>query len=710
MERNMTNFIKYIILFISISVSTLTFSNDKVQEDSVSKNLQQRLIDSEHIDTSNFYAQKLFKHAQKINNDSVLIRTHQNLGNKYILNDQSDSAIYHYNTALQLAETKNKPSLIIRSHVLIGMYCMKQSTIKNAKRHYKIAINLAHQHKIPRSEALSYVKLGTANWEHGNLKQALKAFISGDSVIEKNNLDELKIYTLTNISNVYGADKQWTLALTKLNEVLDLAQKKNDFYYQAWANNNIGVIYEELKDYKKALSFYLESLELRKIGKITTGLASNYQHIGSVNYQLGNYQEAIKYLNKALTIAKKNKTKLYLIHIYKSLTKVYLKTNELVKADHFLTQATNLAQETDFQSIFIDLTKLRIEYYFQTKAYTLAQKTFIEYDSLRDELTKNEKEESIIQMQTQYETEKKEKENELLKAKNQLSELKLEKEIESKNQIVIGLVFSILLLIIIIILLRNRTIANRINKDINIKLEESNKQLQIINSTKDKFFSIIAHDLRSPLGAILSFSKLIDNESKASKEIELIAEYNNLVNQSAHKLYSLLENLLTWAKSQLGSISYIVVPCDLSDIVLDNIEVLKLKAKEKSIEITTKLDANIQVYADTNMLNTVIRNLLSNAIKFSFPKSTVTISHKIEGNMVSLSVQDQGVGISQAQQDKLFNIESNESTLGTNKETGTGLGLILCKEFVEKNGGSIWIESEEGKGSIFTFTIPLQNS
>jgi signal transduction histidine kinase len=212
------------------------------------------------------------------------------------------------------------------------------------------------------------------------------------------------------------------------------------------------------------------------------------------------------------------------------------------------------------------------------------------------------------------------------------------------------------------------------------------------------------------LGAILSFSNLIDDECNSTKDIDTVTEYNTYLNQSARNLFSLLENLLQWAKSQLGNIKHQAVDFYLSEVIEGNIDIQRLKAKEKSIEIISHFDKNIHVNADINMINTIIRNLLSNAIKFSYPKSEITLFAETKGNMIHLSVQDRGIGISYLNQDKLFKIDSNLSTLGTNKETGTGLGLILCKEFVETNGGTIWITSEESKGSTFTFRIPVKNS
>ena len=293
---------------------------------------------------------------------------------------------------------------------------------------------------------------------------------------------------------------------------------------------------------------------------------------------------------------------------------------------------------------------------------------------------------------------------------NQLAQLNLEKETQRKNQVIIVLAIAISLFLIILALLRHTVKANKIIKEFNLKLEDSNGKLQLINSTKDKFFTIIAHDLRSPLGAILCFSNLISDETNSSKEIDTIKEYNTYLNQSARNLFSLLENLLQWAKSQLGSIKYQAFDFDLSEVIKDNIEIQKLKAKEKSIKIVSNLEANTSVYADINMINTVIRNLLSNALKFSHPDTEIIISAKVDSDLIQLSIRDQGLGISMENQKKLFNIDSNVSTVGTNDETGTGLGLILCKEFVETNGGNIWVDSMVNRGSIFTFSLPRHKS
>jgi signal transduction histidine kinase len=707
-----------ILLILFICDANFSFSTDDQTKDSISNHLQEQFkkYQDTDIDSSIFFAHRLIKHSQKISNDSLLIRTQQNLGNLFRTNKQLDSALYHYNTSLEIAKKINKPYFISRAHILIGIYYSRQSELKKAKHHYQIATEIAQQpdsldHKaFVYNKTFAFNQLGNIYREQGYLKKALQAFLNANTIVEENDINDEKINSLINIANIYSADKQWSIALYKLEALLDIAKKGKDIDLEALANNNIGTIYEDLKEYKKALPYYKEALRIHDSLNNTTGITLANHNLGSINFHLGNYSQAIKFLNKSMASNLKINSKLDLVYDYEYLARIYIKLGDFDKASIYLTKSIAFSEELNLIKKQLDLAKLQIGYYFETGKLNLAQKAFTEYDSLRNVFSDNEKSEKIIQMQTLYETDKKEKENALLKAQNQLSQHNLKEEIQRKNQYFISFGISIVILIIIIFLLRRMSGAHKTIKDFNIKLEESNEKLQVMNSTKDKFFSIIAHDLRSPLGAILSFSNLIDDECNSTKNIDTVTEYNTYLNQSARNLNSLLENLLQWSKSQLGSIKHHAFNFNLSQVIEDNIEIQRLKAKEKSIDIISRIEGNISVYADINMVNTIIRNLLSNAIKFSYPQSEVILYAETEGNMLKLSVQDKGMGISRSKQEKLFKIDSNLSTLGTNKETGTGLGLILCKEFVETNGGTIELKSEEGKGATFTFTIPLKDA
>ncbi|PKQ61279.1 hypothetical protein BZG01_19570 [Labilibaculum manganireducens] len=240
-------------------------------------------------------------------------------------------------------------------------------------------------------------------------------------------------------------------------------------------------------------------------------------------------------------------------------------------------------------------------------------------------------------------------------------------------------------------------------------LKENQKHLIELNATKDKLFSIIAHDLRTPFSSILGFSELLIEDAKDFDELET-EEYLKLINTTAKSTLVLLDNLLSWAKSQSGQIIYKPKKIVLSSIIEETIKNSNSTAKIKDISINQIQTDKIAVNADENMLKTVLRNLISNAIKFTKLGGSISISAIQKHKQVEISVSDNGVGINNETLKKLFDLSENTTSKGTEKEKGSGLGLILCKEFVEKHKGSIWAESEIGKGSIFKFTLPLYNS
>ena len=233
------------------------------------------------------------------------------------------------------------------------------------------------------------------------------------------------------------------------------------------------------------------------------------------------------------------------------------------------------------------------------------------------------------------------------------------------------------------------------------------EMLREINAQKDKFFSIIAHDLRSPFTAIVGFSELLARRVE-KKDYEGIEEYVELILKSSKKTLDLLMNLLEWARSQTGKISFNPEYLELHQIIDETMFVMDSTARRKGVRIQQQLPANVPVFADRQMLSTILRNLVSNAIKFTPEGGSVTLKAVRTDHYTFLSVTDTGIGIAADRINKLFRIDTNTSTLGTADEEGTGLGLILCKEFIEKHEGSIQVESEPGVGSKFTISFPLR--
>ncbi len=245
-----------------------------------------------------------------------------------------------------------------------------------------------------------------------------------------------------------------------------------------------------------------------------------------------------------------------------------------------------------------------------------------------------------------------------------------------------------------------------LHKNTSAKLKINQKELNDVIATKDKFFSIIAHDLKNPLNAVIGFAEMISrNIDKLDKA--KIEEYVRQINDISKHGYSLLENLLEWSRAQTGSIEFIPATLNVAELVNDQMQLFKAQANKKSIELSYQIDSSIQVIADKNMLRTIIRNLLTNAIKYTNINGRINIYAASYEKYAVITVADNGVGISDNDKSRIFNVGAHFTTYGTANEQGTGLGLTLCKEFIMRNGGKIWVDSELGKGSTFSFTLPI---
>jgi two-component system sensor histidine kinase/response regulator len=239
-------------------------------------------------------------------------------------------------------------------------------------------------------------------------------------------------------------------------------------------------------------------------------------------------------------------------------------------------------------------------------------------------------------------------------------------------------------------------------------IENQKKELVLANETKDKFFSIIAHDLRGPIGSLVNMFELLEDETlfteKERKEAEIAMK------KSTKSTYDLLENLLRWSRLQNGTIEFNPENINCFDLVEQCFNLLKNLSKNKKISLVNNIKNDLYAYADKEMITTVIRNLISNAIKFTNENGTIEVNADKKDYFIFISVKDNGVGISNKNIDKLFTISEKITSTGTSGEQGTGLGLVLCKEFIEKNNGKIWVQSEINNGSTFTFTIPVKKS
>jgi signal transduction histidine kinase len=308
-----------------------------------------------------------------------------------------------------------------------------------------------------------------------------------------------------------------------------------------------------------------------------------------------------------------------------------------------------------------------------------------EANMLNDSLFNTEKIAKFTDLQVRYFTEQQNQENLLLKQQNEIQEIAIRQQ-KLKTRILV--ISGILILVILFFIARSRVRFIKLSS----QLEKSEKELLKANAGKDKFFTLIAHDLKSPFNGLLGVTEILaENFDQLSPDQskKLILE----LRKSVINVYALVEGLLSWAQIQTGKITY----------------QLEISAKNKNITLKQNIAENTFAVADEKSVSTVLRNLISNAIKYTKPEGLVKIEAVKNDGFLEISVEDNGIGMKPEILKKLFTVTDKNSEKGTASETGTGLGLILCKEFVENNNGKIWAESELGKGSRFIFTLPAAN-
>lgn len=504
-------------------------------------------------------------------------------------------------------------------------------------------------------------ELGKLDLLTGNVAQGRDSF---RKVIE-GKYSEFKAEALFNIAQSLTLEGKYQQALQYYKQALTINRKEKDRQSEASSLNNIGVLYAHMKNDQKARANLAVALQIRKAMGDQKGVAETYNNIGLLHFQAQRYDSAVEQFGFALNVAKKAQAQ-----------------NELSKSYEYLSEC-----------------------YKALGDYQQALQYRDDFFGIRELIQGEVNEHRSLEVQTQYELAQKETQINLLEADRRAKQAQLENEKQFRSFLI---AFGVLCLVIIVLVcyfyIQKRKSA-KVLEAAHQKLNIQNVELQELNATKDKFFSIISHDLKGPLNSLSSFSNLLINytESLSKEEIQMFAKD---FDKSLKNLFALLENLLEWSRSQTGNIEFVPEKFDLNKVVEENKELLHAQAMQKGISLNCHSTDNIIVTAHRNSINTVVRNLISNAIKFTQPDGRIDVKTKRMAGEIIVSISDTGVGMGPEVVEKLFRIDSKHSTKGTANEKGTGLGLILCKEFIEKNGGRIWVNSEEGKGSVFSFALP----
>ena len=685
-------------------------------------NIGQLFSDQSNYPQALEYYQKSLKIYKEINDRNEISSILNKIGNIYKKQGNYPQALESFQKSLEISiEIADKKGVsmclnnIGQIHVYLGNY-------PKALEYYQKSLKIYEELGDKKGISRRLNNIGVISFNQGNYPQALESFQKSLEIFEE--IDDRKGISgcYNNIGLIYYKQGNYNQALESFQKSLKIYEEFNDKMRISGCLNNLGLINHDQGNYSKALEYYQKSLEIfEEIGD-KEGISDCLDNIGTVYTDEGNYLQALEYYQKSLKIREDIGYKSGIGTSYESIGATYLEMNDFSEALDYTSRSLKIANELSSLEAQKNAHEILYKIYNSTKNYKKALENYVKYKELNDSLFNEENIKRITGLQYQYEYEK---EKQAMVLEQQKKEAVHAEEVKHQKTISYSFIGGFILMVIIaLIVLRSFFIkrkANQILAEQKLRIEQANKELSMqkeeiqsfarkleeANHTKDKFFSIIAHDLKSPFNSILGFSTLLLENHKEYDE-DSREEMIKLINKGSQSAFNLLENLFTWALSQSGKMQFSPKKLDLKLIVDDVINILEGSAKRKEISIVNNVRSNEYVHVDENMIRTVLRNLISNSIKFTHKKGNITVSSSNENtDLVNVIISDTGVGMDENQINDLFRIDKNKSSEGTEKEKGTGLGLILCKEFIEKHKGSIYVESSIGEGSSFTFTIPV---
>ena len=517
-----------------------------------------------------------------------------------------------------------------------------------------------------------------------------------------------------NIGAVYLQMKDSQRALYFLKKAKIIFEALRDEVHLFSIMNNIGAVYIENEKYDTAHQYLTQAYEIAQRTGDEDNTSIALTNLGEAALSMGLLSQSLDYQRKALEISQKLGNKAMMATIYTNLGKTYLETKNYQRAFDAFHESMDLSEEVNSLPDLRENYHYLSEYYDIQRDYKQALHYYRLYASTKDSINSQEAMIRIKEMESLSQAQTLQQEIELLRKDREISNLKATR---LKNTIIFLAAVSLMIILVFVVYYQKNRLKRETtrlleenNKQLekaNLKLQNSEKHLKELNSTKDKFFSIIGHDLRNPLNALLGFSELISGNSRdyTSEEIQ---RYSKIINEAAKNIHLLIENLLEWSQSQSGNIDYNPERTDLMPMVTEIFKVFEIHADKKGVNMVSEIPEDVSVYADRNLLSTILRNLINNAVKFTPNGGQVRIFCEQSKSEITIFVEDTGIGMSETQMDNLFRLDSNITMPGTSEEKGTGLGLILCKEFVDMHKGKIWASSKPKEGSTFSFTLPLK--
>lgn len=619
------------------------------------------------FDSALFYAKKTYDIDLGDDSMKYLIRLYNLLGSSYSNKINTDSAEYFWDLALKYAIEEQDSVSIAALYGNLG-------TLASSKGHFQVAYDymlktLDYYEKSGKliQQAIILNNIGHLNQQMGDHQRAIEYTLRAIEINTKlNNLFHLS-QNYGNLGISYHRTNQYELAIDYFQKSLKLAGENNFLIDEARALSNLGSVYLDKEDYTKAMQYFEESLELCKEHGFYFGIMTNQNNIGEIHLKQEEYRKAIGYFEDALSMA------------------------------------TNYSESEVIRDSYIKLSRA-----FESLGdFRQSLSFYKKFTAITDSLDQMANKSHIEEMQTRYESEKKELENDQLRIENAAKA----RVIQTQRIAVIAFIIIVILMwALIYLIFKSREKISKANQqlnELNEKISKQNRQLEETNATKDKLFSIVAHDLRSPFNALLGHLQILmedfDNFSDDEKKAILEALYNQ-----SNNTFSLLENLLQWAMAQRGQIEYRPKMNEISDLVNAELDFLASRAMKKNIQIINSIPHGIEIWADPAHFKICIRNIVNNSIKFTEHGGKITLEAIRENSNVKISITDTGIGMDEQTLRGIF-LPKKSSTRGTDNEMGSGLGLLLVNEFIMMNKAEISVSSNPGKGSTFVLTFPTGN-
>jgi signal transduction histidine kinase len=543
--------------------------------------------------------------------------------------------------------------------------------------------------------------LGWMYYRRGDYSTAFEHFTDGLTIGQQNNDGSLQARCLNDVALINVEQKLYDQGKKHLREALRLAESFHDHETAARTLGNLAMFYRS-SNVDSSRYFSEKALAMATLAKSDYLKSYTWRILAELDLKEKNYLGALQKLNMSLLLARQLRNPYLETAILRRFGKLYLDQSQPDRAITYLYQSNAIAKRYRYPREQEQTYQLMVEAYKDKNNIAKAFEYQSAYLHLHDSLYDQQNTEYLALQQARFDTRLKEAQIELLTKDTRL------KQEEINNQRV-WIYFSLGCLLLLVLLMFVLFYSNQLKRRAHDRLAEKNREIQqqafelaSINDTKDKLFAIISHDLRGPLASLRGLVNLVEGPGLTQEEFQYASQ---VLKQNLDSVQENLENLLYWAQSQLKGLQVNPEVVSVKHVADSTIGLYTEAAKGKHVTITNNLDESLRVRVDSNHLRMIFRNLLSNAIKFNGQAGHITINQKIHDEFVDISVSDSGVGMTDEDVIRLFKADTHFTKPGTNQEKGVGIGLMLIKEFIERNGGTIAVSSKEGKGTSFTFTL-----